>query len=102
MLQHMQSKESAVDDIVESYRRNGRKLVDTLLDRQAIELREVVSAFNSKCARLEDMFDEGARLARTVRERVSSQNDQYSRAWNRRNNELDEGIKKAWELVASI
>ncbi|KAI1356422.1 hypothetical protein F5Y01DRAFT_267277 [Xylaria sp. FL0043] len=102
VLQHMQSKEAALDEIVEDYRRNGRKLVDTLLNRQVFELRESVSAFDNKCSRLGVMFTKGARLARTVRERVSSQDDQHSRAWDRRNTQLDEEIKKAWEAVASI
>ncbi|KAI1280949.1 hypothetical protein F5Y07DRAFT_354869 [Xylaria sp. FL0933] len=102
VLQHMQSKEAALDEIVEDYRRNGRKLVDTLLNRQVFELRESVSAFDNKCSRLGVMFTKGARLAGTVRERVSSQDDQYSRAWDRRNTQLDEEIRKAWEAVASI
>ncbi|KAI0817558.1 hypothetical protein GGR55DRAFT_25792 [Xylaria sp. FL0064] len=102
VLQHMQSKEATLDDIVEDYRRNGRKLVDTLLNRQVFELRESVSAFDNKCSRLGVMFTKGARLARTVHERVSSQDGQYFRAWDRRNAQLDEEIKKAWEAVASI
>ncbi|KAI0430619.1 hypothetical protein F5Y09DRAFT_355827 [Xylaria sp. FL1042] len=102
VLQHMQSKESTLDEIVENYQRNGRKLIDTLLDRQVVELREVVSSFDNKCARLGNMFAEGVRLARAVHKRVSSRDDQYSRAWNRRNKDLAEGIKKAWEAVESI
>ncbi|KAI1312462.1 hypothetical protein F5Y03DRAFT_340356 [Xylaria venustula] len=102
VLRYMQSKESALDEIVENYQRKGRQLIDTILDRQAIELHEVVSAFDNKCTRLGNMFADGARLARTVRGKLSDKDDPYLRAWGQRNKELDEEIKKVWEAMESI
>lgn len=91
----MGSRESTVNEIVENYRRNGQQLLDRLLDRQAIELNDAISAFDMKCVHLNKVFDDGVRLTRTVYEKVTNPDDQYHRAWTQRSKELDEEIKMA-------
>ncbi|KAI0505572.1 hypothetical protein F5B22DRAFT_651637 [Xylaria bambusicola] len=102
MLLRMQSKESTVNEIMENYRRNGQQLADALLNRQAIEISDVIHAFDKKCCRLSEMFRGGARLARTIRKKVANEDDHYYRTWNQRSKELDEEIRVTWEAVRSL
>ncbi|RWA14275.1 hypothetical protein EKO27_g785 [Xylaria grammica] len=102
MLRHLQSKESAATEIVDIYRRNGRMMIDRLLDRQSNELREVISAFDIKCIRLRGMFDEAVHNVRAIHERASKRGAGYDRTRRQRRTELDEEIKMVREATTSI
>ncbi|KAI0450894.1 hypothetical protein F5B21DRAFT_528538 [Xylaria acuta] len=102
VLQHLESKESAIDSIVGIYQQSGRQVLDKLLDRQSIELRQAASDFDSKCIRLENLFDESARHAQAISGGMSDENSRYLKGWARRSKELEETIKLVRDAAASI
>ncbi|KAI1434600.1 hypothetical protein GGR50DRAFT_393382 [Xylaria sp. CBS 124048] len=102
VLRHLQSKENVTDDIARTYQRNGQRLINTLLDRQSIELCQTAAAFDDKCVKLRNLFEESARHADTVKSRVSSEHDGRFKDRERRSERLVEMVRKASETVASI
>ncbi|KAI8949679.1 hypothetical protein F4801DRAFT_393253 [Xylaria longipes] len=102
VLQHLKSKESAIDSIVGIYQQSGRQVLDMLLDRQSIELRQAASDFDGKCIRLENLFEKSARHAKAIDKMMSNENDRHLRDWERRSKELEETIKLAKDAVSSI
>ncbi|KAI1176967.1 hypothetical protein F4777DRAFT_231167 [Nemania sp. FL0916] len=101
VVQHLQSKESAIDDIIGSYRRNGQAMINTLLDRQATEFSHVVSAFDSNCVQLGKIFQESAHHAKMIERRSFSKNNRNFKDWARRRAELEEAIEVTNEASAS-
>ncbi|KAI0555101.1 hypothetical protein F4679DRAFT_522208 [Xylaria curta] len=102
VLQHLECKESSIDSIVEIYQQKGRQILRTLLDRQSIELRHAASDFDGRCTRIEKLFEESARHARAIGKRISSGNDRHLRDCAKRSKELEETIKLARSVTASI
>ncbi|KAI0409683.1 hypothetical protein F4802DRAFT_157207 [Xylaria palmicola] len=102
VLQNLQSKESAVDDIAVTYQRSGKGLVNALLDRQSIELGQTVTGFDSMCEQLVNLFEESARHAKTVGKRMASEDCRHFRGWAERKKVLEEALKVTREVVESI
>ncbi|KAI1757148.1 hypothetical protein F4782DRAFT_548114 [Xylaria castorea] len=102
VLQHLKSKESSIDSIVGIYRQRGHRVLDMLLDRQSIELRQAASDFDGRCIRLEHLFEESARHARATDKRISNENNRHLRDCAQRSKELEETITLARDAVASI
>jgi hypothetical protein len=102
VLRHLQSKETALDDILEKYGRNSHKLIDKLLYNQSIELCQAAAAFNERCVELGGLFKDSARRAKMIRRKVSNGGNQHLKDWEQRKAELEEGVRKAREALASI
>ncbi|KAI0441200.1 hypothetical protein F4803DRAFT_576828 [Xylaria telfairii] len=102
VLQHLKTKESAIDSIVGIYQQSGHQILDMLLDRQSNELRQTASDFDGKCMRLENLFQESARHAEAIDKKMSNENNWHLGDWARRSKELKETIKLAKDAIASI
>lgn len=102
MLQHLKTKESAIDSIVDIYQQSGHQVLDMLLDRQSNELRQTASDFDGKCMRLENLFEESARHAKAIDKRMSNEDNRHLRDWARRSKELEDTIKLAKDVIRSI
>ncbi|KAI3328958.1 hypothetical protein HD806DRAFT_267715 [Xylariaceae sp. AK1471] len=102
VIRHLQSKETALDDIVENYRRNSHKLINKLLGRQSTELSQAAAAFDRKCEWLESLFKESARHAKMIGKKVSNEDNQDLKDWKQRKAKLGEAARRAREAVASI
>lgn len=102
MLQHLQTKESTIDNITGLYRQRGHKLIRMLVDGQLVELRQTAAAFDDKCIQLENLFAESAHTVKTVNKRMFSENKRHLRDWARRRKELEEATRMAREAAASF
>ncbi|KAI0100327.1 hypothetical protein GGR51DRAFT_352964 [Nemania sp. FL0031] len=102
VLGHLKSKESAIDNIVGVYQRSGHKLIDALLDRQSMELRQTVSAFDKKCLRLEILFEKTGRHVRAISHGAPTKGNPHFRDWTQRRENAEDAIKMTREAVASI
>jgi hypothetical protein len=101
-LRHLQSKEFAMDTIVDDFRRNGEKLINKLLERQSTEFDQVAAAFDERCIRLGRLFEESATHAKTIQEKVSNEDDQNIKDWKQMKAEHDEELKRAKAALAAL
>lgn len=102
IFRHLQSKETTMDEIVNTYERNGRKLIHNILNDQASELYKAGAAFDKRCIRLGRLFRESAGHAKTLRNDLSKADNYYRAKGIQMRAELDEAIMMAREAAASL
>ncbi|KAI0200196.1 hypothetical protein F4808DRAFT_470629 [Astrocystis sublimbata] len=101
-LEHLKMKELAVDRIVEIYEQNGRQILKTVLERQAGELGQTVNNFNGRCIKLEKVFGEAARHTEEAQQRHLRRTDRYFQEYAQQREELQNAIKSAKDVLASL
>ncbi|KAI8632417.1 hypothetical protein F5Y19DRAFT_472447 [Xylariaceae sp. FL1651] len=102
VLRHLNSKETAIHVMVETYQRNARRLIDDLLDRQSSELCQATTDFNARCIQLGSLYEKSVHYTKMIQEKVSEKDDPTLRDWKQKTTKLEEAIKTARQAMAAI